>query len=424
MIRNLVIQITSRCNIKCKHCALMCGPQDHGLMSTELLQESISAAAKLKIPLVTATGGEPTLEKKLLLQFVRSCANYGLKWKIVTNGNWGRNLNEANKLTHQLGKFSPGGFCISVDQFHQEYISLQTIRHSIEVSLEHGIDVELKVCMVREKATWDILKEVSSWNVPFVLVPVVSLGRAKAIERKIMFEQQHIYACETVESPYIRCDGVVTLCCGATESLLDPGSALILGHASREGIESALRKHQRPYVEALQKIGPTHLAQWVQKKKKIFKSSKLVLRGMNFCEICAYISRSSFIVSTIENTPLKQLQEETAIPKEYDLYFLNEPLKLVESADYLTLSSRKNGKISNREMSPVYGILSFVSHGAYDFFLLNDIALRVVQDLSHSDGPQNFFSWLGSQSTPSLEQVKVRHVIARMKSAGALEPYK
>jgi hypothetical protein len=129
-------------------------------------------------------------------------------------------------------------------------------------------------------------------------------------------------------------------------------------------------------------------------------------------------------VSKIESTPLKQLQEKTAIPKEYDLYSLNMPLKLVESTEYIILSSQNNSRLSNRDMLPVYGILSFVSRGAYDFFLLDDIALSVVQELSRPDGPQKLFSWLGSQSAPSLEQVKIRHVIERMKIAGALEPYK
>jgi len=202
--------------------------------------------------------------------------------------------------------------------------------------------------------------------------------------------------------------------------MLHPESVLMLGKVPQHTVAAALTKHLRPYFEALQVVGPTQLAHWAVGTDP--RSGLIdIPKTMNFCEICASMSRRPSVVSLIESTPLETIQRELQSSKQLALYFDEIPLRLVESAEHIVFSKLSVDKSDDGNSIGSYGVLSFVSEGRRELFLLDDVGVRVVNALYGTDDARNFFEWLENGPQLSLEQIKIRNVIARLASLGGLQ---
>lgn len=150
--RNLCIEVTRKCNMKCEHC--MRGEAQNHSISKEVVDrifEEVSAIGELLL-----TGGEPFLEPEMIDYIVESIIKNKIpimNIQIVTNGlirnksivgsinklteyianaNWGKKLDRKQLRTI-------GSIKVSNDDFHSKYDIMETLKFYREYLNEHTI---------------------------------------------------------------------------------------------------------------------------------------------------------------------------------------------------------------------------------------------------------------------------------------------
>ena len=89
---NIEIVVTSRCNIKCRHCIYDCQPFSTEKLSKFVIKDLVRQAAMLNsLRSVIFTGGEAFLEYENLVESIALCEELGLESSVVTNGFWALN---------------------------------------------------------------------------------------------------------------------------------------------------------------------------------------------------------------------------------------------------------------------------------------------------------------------------------------------
>jgi len=118
--RNIDIELTYRCNARCRMCPLygdhtgggdllLKQAQQNVELSTEELQDLLSTAAHLGVKQVGFTGGEPFLRKDII-DIIRFAESLGLHTECITNG-----TPFSKRSVHELVASGIRALCISVD---------------------------------------------------------------------------------------------------------------------------------------------------------------------------------------------------------------------------------------------------------------------------------------------------------------------
>jgi pyruvate formate lyase activating enzyme len=148
------IVFTGGCNFNCPYChnSKLLHPQN----STPLDSDEIFSFLKKRSGILEGlviTGGEPTLASDLA-DFVRQVKKLGLKVKLDTNGTYPeriKQLLDENLLDYIAMdvKASPEHYAAASGIF-DNLNNLTTIRQSIELIMNSGIDYEFRTTVVRE----------------------------------------------------------------------------------------------------------------------------------------------------------------------------------------------------------------------------------------------------------------------------------
>ena len=131
--------LTERCDVACRHCWFSCGPDRDATMSRGRAEAVIDQARALGARWVSFTGGEPFLERRLLLDLVAYASGRGLHTEAVTNCNWAKSQTGALETLRPLAEAGLTALNMSVDDFHQEQIPLERVRHCFEATKELGL---------------------------------------------------------------------------------------------------------------------------------------------------------------------------------------------------------------------------------------------------------------------------------------------
>ncbi|MFH2111474.1 MAG: radical SAM protein [Candidatus Bathyarchaeota archaeon] len=121
--------LTDRCNVACGHCWFSCGPDRTETMPQATAEKAIDQSKGLGAHWVSFTGGEPFLEPRLLLGLVRYASEKGFYTEVVTNCSWATTTEAAAETLRPLSEAGLTALNMSVDDFHQEHIPLERVRH-------------------------------------------------------------------------------------------------------------------------------------------------------------------------------------------------------------------------------------------------------------------------------------------------------
>ena len=144
MSKGLTFIISDKCNITCDFCGPDCGTDHKVALDAEFMIKTFEKQnSTLGVTNVVFTGGEPTLFLNDLYKTMGHINTCNIPMRIVTNAFWGRNRKTAQKIVKNLKDCGLTEFNFSVDDFHQEYISYQSIKTAVEVSKEFNIPVLL-----------------------------------------------------------------------------------------------------------------------------------------------------------------------------------------------------------------------------------------------------------------------------------------
>jgi len=146
-IRDIVIEVTRRCNMKCAHC--LRGEAQNKTMKEEHLRNLLRQTSYINC--VTFTGGEPTLPSGLNMinEFIDLCFEYNVEvgnWYIVTNGlKWRSKLPRTIWRLHNLCTENDiSGIEVSNDKYHESNaIQREDFIYHLQNGLyDEGIDEE------------------------------------------------------------------------------------------------------------------------------------------------------------------------------------------------------------------------------------------------------------------------------------------
>jgi len=79
------IAITGRCNLRCRHCFNLSGPENHHELPLEIIEKILAEMRTWKVRMLRITGGEPTIHRRFH-EILEACARDSLSVAINTNG--------------------------------------------------------------------------------------------------------------------------------------------------------------------------------------------------------------------------------------------------------------------------------------------------------------------------------------------------
>ncbi len=119
MLSQIHLLLTYRCNFKCDHCFLFCGPQARGSFTRDQVVEVLDQAEALgTIEWIYFEGGEPFLVYPLMIEGIRMARAHGFEAGIVSNGSWAASEVDAEIWLAPLVELGVADLSMSDDGFH------------------------------------------------------------------------------------------------------------------------------------------------------------------------------------------------------------------------------------------------------------------------------------------------------------------
>jgi MoaA/NifB/PqqE/SkfB family radical SAM enzyme len=294
---NLEIVVTSRCNIKCRHCIYDCQFSSKEKLSKPIIKDLIRQAAKLpSLRSVIFTGGEAFLEYENLVESIALCEELELESSIVTNGYWALNPHITKQKLKRLNGLKI--LNVSTDSFHQEFVPLDRIRNIIKACNELGIECVVRVSYLNDPAyeigiiKEQLIKLEGLYTIS--AMPVAPFGRAAELMDKFLFYEYNLYGipCCGADNPVIDVNGDVKFCPGGLFSHPD-NSLLTVGNIFYETLEALkISTNFNPIVQMLRLRGPSGLVHLVRNqaiKEKMSFNLPQVEKIKDLCSLCKYI---------------------------------------------------------------------------------------------------------------------------------------
>ena len=135
--------ISYKCTNECKHCALQGSPnQDESTIELEDVKRYLGdITSNYIIDEVGFFGGEPLLNFDLLVSLIEEVKRFDIqKIGLPTNGFWGKTELVAKDYALKLKNAGLYRISFSVDAFHQDFISIDTIKRAIRAAHKAGIE--------------------------------------------------------------------------------------------------------------------------------------------------------------------------------------------------------------------------------------------------------------------------------------------
>lgn len=197
VLRHLAIELTSRCNLRCRHCCVRAGPDrgDDDLNLAELLGLGLSIRRDFgRRVAIDFLGGEPLLRTDLL-PILRFYATLGFPLTLATNGTL-LDPTSVWRLSRYLS-----ALCVSLDGVRDSHALLRGRRdvRRLVRALRHAVKSPIPLVEVKT-AVWkgnlgdlpvlhEIVRKlhVDSWHV----FPVEAMGRGEEIEAALLDQDDY-----------------------------------------------------------------------------------------------------------------------------------------------------------------------------------------------------------------------------------------
>lgn len=156
MLSQLVFSVTHDCPISCNYCVTRSGPFGGSYLDGDFMCSVINEMVALgNLRLVVFTGGEPLLKKADVKQAIRHAASLGIWTRIVTNAFWAKTPTMAYETLAELKEAGLSEVNFSCDDFHQEHIPIDNIRHAREAVLRLQVPMLLAHKKVKDARITD-----------------------------------------------------------------------------------------------------------------------------------------------------------------------------------------------------------------------------------------------------------------------------
>jgi len=187
--RTLTILGTYKCTAMCKNCCFDSNPWLTQRLSLDSILSFIEEGSQYSsVELVAFSGGECFLLGEDLVRAVEFATGKGLRTRCVTNGYWAKSLQHGRRRLQQL---RDAGLCelnISTGDYHQQWVSEETVVNAACL----GVELKLESTLI-----------------------VIELQKDRRVSTKSLLENPHIFALmqnraesnfSIIESPWMPMD--------------------------------------------------------------------------------------------------------------------------------------------------------------------------------------------------------------------------
>jgi len=320
-MNNISFIVTDKCNIRCDFCAPECDPKyKEYLKSKDMIKIFSDLESQMEISLVVFTGGEPMLFKNEIIETIKYIKKISPKTnlRIVTNGFWASSFKSSKITITELISAGISELNISVDDFHQKYISEKNIKNIVFNAREFGLRVLLahksypnsksdkeyyenllgsEITHIRESTKDNLSKETIFFSSGYT----VPIGRgSKNINKeewlpKNYTDQRWKGPCNEVLKSYtVSPDGSLMPCCGLVSRDLGVfyGSNVIENDTAKE-----MEKYCNSFLyNWLALEGPSGILNFVKQKDSSLMFSKYFVQN---CQVCQELFSNETVLNII-----------------------------------------------------------------------------------------------------------------------------
>lgn len=280
--------------MKCRHCLIKNRHGDFPLRDLKELFKNISRRHIFKK--VVFTGGEPFLVFENLKKAINCAKENGLKTGVVTSGYWAKTKNITREYLMTLKGLDL--IAVSMDKYHQEYVSMKNIENILAVAKELGIRTGLIAVAPREEQIdYLVGKYLSDCEIHGLsLKPLRNWrGLTADVGHDVMGMKGSFCS---IQPPYVDINGDVFYCCGTAGLIKKKSNLLYLGNVHKGAVDSDFNFKKRRKIAAF--LG--------HKKSLFFKKigeAGIKLSGKYYCkcDICydifKYNSENKYLIGQI-----------------------------------------------------------------------------------------------------------------------------
>lgn len=298
-MRNLSINITSKCNAECKHCCFSCSPYSNVELSKEEVWNAVNYGIRNEeIKEIAITGGEPLLYENLVCDIIKKISDSGKIVTCITNGFWGKNKLVAKEKLKKLSDLGLKFLTISCDEFHNEYIDIECINNILEASLELPIRVSINMTVTKSKNGNELLFKLKDnlLGIPVTRFSAEPVGNARDISKEELYYKlsynNKMKCSEPTSGLVIHHDGYVYPCCSPLvfETILKIGS---IRNYTLEELDKKFNSNILIYI--IKKEGLS----WFVEKCKDKGINKFNDKYISSCHLCYEIFKNDYIANLL-----------------------------------------------------------------------------------------------------------------------------
>lgn len=303
----VVVDLTSRCNARCRVCLADAGPTGHTRLGKQWLPiERVEIVAAGGASLISRgllsrrsfhiVGGEPFLDVRRVLETLDVARKYGYPLlTTVTNGFWGKRIDVARRICAQLAAHGLLVLGVSWDCWHAEYVSAECISNVMIACHEYDIMVSLRLLSCREHSECNMLDSICEDALAGAYsissnVPSLTGRAAREIRSSEVVRQDSVHGCcSDCLALYVDPAGFVYPCC-STLTECEFGSFGNTSNCSLASIGESMNKSV--VLRVLAFLGPAILA-------KLLRGMGYIVSGADKCELCWRIFSSRDMTSAL-----------------------------------------------------------------------------------------------------------------------------
>ena len=303
--------VSTKCNIKCRHCHQNANGENELILTEEELSPVIIEAGKLGIRRIVIMGGEIFLFPELVNALIKISHDNSLNVSFATNGYWGKSLEAAESvmdLLENAGWYQhENSFCcddilISAGEFHQEWLSSSTIKTAISAyhsRFKKPIYIDFEYTEGKRNLVEQFIENMSSLPEKSYIISQIrtnfyKFGRTIPLSDTEMHSKHYIdfSPCPWIDRIVIHSNGEIYPCCGYNDN--NPG--LCIGNMHLGNISDIISAANKSFIIKLLLNIPMGLTYGILKKRH----PDLPTFFSNHCELCEIICKPEYRIE-LEN---------------------------------------------------------------------------------------------------------------------------
>jgi hypothetical protein len=314
------IQLTKRCPLKCRHCAVDAPAGMLAAADPVHLRRWVAGVSKAgPVEWLSVSGGEPFAAMTELAALLEAATEHGLSTQVATSGYWAGSARAARDTLLNIPAIS--FLIVSTDEFHEEFVPLPTVVRAIEaglalaghvgVQITIGPDHDAFMKRLHDRMGAEFLRQVDIIEVPLRWSGRArSTGVAQAPARDTRLPEGY---CLMLGAPVIREDGALVACCHSEVVQGREQTALCLGNLKERTLAAYMaRVDSDVYLQTLRVYGPQAIAREATGQNWRWRPRRY--EAENICDLCRDLAANPQVIEgfrSLHDTP--QYRRELAL---------------------------------------------------------------------------------------------------------------